>query len=122
MLLDMTDPCRDGKAEVLCCNSSGQVFSLEEQEAALIDCANQAAVPLNPGQTVFGSCLEGAVYPYFHFQVILVKLDLVHAQSDRGPGELAALPRPTVYQISCLGQATRSGTAAVPGQHLHTDL
>ncbi len=52
---DMCDPSRDGVAEVLRCDSSGLVFCLEEPEAALSDCANQAAVPLHPSQTVFAS-------------------------------------------------------------------
>jgi hypothetical protein len=59
----------------------------EEPEEALIDCTHQAAVPLNPGQTVFGSCFEGAMIPHFHFQAALGKLNLVHAQQDLGLGE-----------------------------------
>ncbi len=44
VLLDISYPSWDGVAEILYCNSSGLTFSLEEQKAALIDCANQAAV------------------------------------------------------------------------------
>ncbi len=82
-------PTWDGIAEVLHCNSSGLEFSLEEPEAALIDYANQAAVPLYPSQTVFHGCFEGALHPYSRFQAAGVELNLVHAQPDRGPGELA---------------------------------
>jgi hypothetical protein len=37
---------------VLWCDSSSLAFCLKAQEATLIDCANPAAVPLNPSQTI----------------------------------------------------------------------
>jgi hypothetical protein len=63
---------------------------LEEQEAALIDCANQAAVPLNPSQTVF-RFLKGAVHLHFSTQVAVIEFDVAHAQPDWDPGEQGQL-------------------------------
>jgi hypothetical protein len=39
--------------------------AIPELEAALSDCANQAAVPLNPSQTVFLRRCKGAVHLHF---------------------------------------------------------
>ncbi len=61
MHLDMGDPTREGIAKVLCRDSLSLAFRLKEPELTIIDCANPAAVPLNPSQTVSRCGLEGAV-------------------------------------------------------------
>ncbi len=80
----MGDPCQDGIAEVICCDSSSLVLSLEEPEATLIDCANQPATPFNPSPPIFGRYLVGGVFLNLGIQTAVVKLDVVDAQPDTG--------------------------------------
>ncbi len=80
----MGDPCQDGVTEILRCDSSSLALGLEEPEATLIDCANQAAVSLNLSATILGCYLVGCVYPDLGIQT-----SIVEAQPDRGPGEWA---------------------------------
>ncbi len=87
----MGDPCRDGVTEILRCDSSSLALSLEEPEATLIDCANQAAVSgsRNLSATILGCYLVGGVYLDLCIQTAIVKLDVVDTQPDLGPGEWA---------------------------------
>ena len=50
----MGDPSRDGVAEMCRGDLSRLALRFEKPEAALIDCANQVPVSLNPDQAVLG--------------------------------------------------------------------